>query len=84
LEPQAVTLNQVTTPPEELVAGHGRLWLVFRARHGDPHHLAWGEPFDLGRDEMDPAVRDWIAVHSPVEVVTFPGLTVMRFVGKGP
>jgi mannosyltransferase len=77
LEPQAVTLNQVTTPPEELVAGHGRLWLVFRARHGDPHHLAWSKPFVLERDEGEPSVRTWLAAHSPDEEIVFPGLVVL-------
>lgn len=79
LEPEAVTLNQVTTPPEELVAGHARLWLVFRARHGDPHHLAWSEPFDPGLDEADSAVREWIAAHRREETVAYSGVSVMLF-----
>ncbi len=79
VEPQAVTLNQATTPPEELIAGHGRLWLVFRARHGDPHHLAWSEPFDPGLDEVDPVMREWIAAHQREETAAYSGVFVMLF-----
>lgn len=79
LEPVAVTLNQQTTPLEDIAAGHERLWLLFRARHDNPHHLAWGEPFVLERDETEPMMRAWIADHPPNGVVTFPGVVVMRF-----
>jgi len=79
LEPEAVTLNQVTTPPEELVADHGRLWLVLRARHGDPHHLAWSEPFDPELDEADPTMREWVAAHQREDVVAYSGVSVLLF-----
>lgn len=79
LEPAAVTVNQQTTPLEDVAAGHGRLWLLFRAPHDDLHHLAWSSPFVLERDEVAPGVRDWIADHAPGQVATFPGLVVMRF-----
>jgi len=85
LEPVAVTLNRQTMSLEDIAADHGRLWLLLRARHDDPHHLAWSAPFVLDRDEADPGVRAWIARHSPAEVATFPGVTVMLFsVGGGP
>jgi 4-amino-4-deoxy-L-arabinose transferase-like glycosyltransferase len=77
LEPVAVTLNRQTTPVEEIAAGHERLWLIFRARHDDLHHLAWGEPFVPERDEGEPAVRAWLADHTPAEVADFSGVTVM-------
>jgi len=79
LEPVAVTFNQRTTPLEEIVAGHDRLWLIIRARHDDAHHLAWGEPFVLERDEVEPTVREWFDEHVPQEVVPFRGVTVMLF-----
>jgi len=79
LEPAAVTLNRRTTPLQEIVAGHERVWLIFRARHDDVHHLAWGEPFVLERDETAPEVRAWIADHSPAETVSFPGVSVFLF-----
>lgn len=83
LEPVAVTLNQKTTPLEEIAAGHGRVWVVFRGPHDDLHHLAWSEPFDLERDEAEPTVRDWIADHPPEAVETFSGLAVMLFDLRG-
>lgn len=84
-EPAAVALNQRVTPLEEIAAGHGRLWLLFRARHDDSHHLAWSTPFALDRDEADPEVRAWIARHPLAEVAAFPGVTVMLFpVGGSP
>jgi hypothetical protein len=79
LEPVAVTLRQRTTPLEEIAAGHERVWMVFRARHDDPHHLAWSEPFDLVQDETEPMVLDWLADHPPKAVKMFPGVTVMLF-----
>jgi mannosyltransferase len=79
LEPAAVTRNQQTTPLADIAAGHERLWLVFRGRHDDPHHLAWSALFALERDEADPVVRDWVADHPPAQMVAFSGLTVMRF-----
>jgi len=51
LEPAAVTLSRQTTPLEDIAAGCERLWLVFRARHDDPHHLALTTHFDLVQDE---------------------------------
>jgi mannosyltransferase len=77
LEMEGVTLNQVTVPLEELAAGHERLWLIFRARHSAPHHLAWSEPFVLERDEAAPEVRIWITELSLVERAAFPGVTVV-------
>jgi hypothetical protein len=79
LESAVVTWNQETTPLEEITPGYGRIWLVFRARHDDLHHLAWSEPFDLAQDETEPAVVDWLAAHPSREVRTFPGVTVMLF-----
>jgi hypothetical protein len=79
LEPIAVTLNQQTTPLEEIAAGHERLWLILRGRHDDLHHLAWSEPFTLGRNEADPEVLPWITARLPEEIVVFPGLAVVRF-----
>jgi len=77
LEPAAVTRNQQTTPVADIAVSHERLWLVFRGRHDDPHHLAWSVPFVLERDETEPVVRDWVADHPPAQVVAFSGLTVM-------
>jgi mannosyltransferase len=79
LKPVAVTLNQQTMPLEEVAAGHGRVWVVFRGRRDDLHHLAWSEPFDLARDEADPVVWEWIVDHPPKAVETFPGVSVMLF-----
>ncbi len=79
LEPEAVTVNRDTASLDELAAGHRRLWLLFRGRHDDLHHLAWNEPFDLERDEGHPEVRAWLERHPPAEVVAFPGVTLMRF-----
>lgn len=79
LEPVAVTLNRQTMPLEDIAAGHRRMWLLLRARRSDPHHLGWSEPFDLERDEVDSAVRTWIASHRPVGVGAFPGTAVMLF-----
>lgn len=79
LKPVAVTLNRQTTPLEDIATRSERLWLIFRARHEDLHHLAWSDSFVLERDETDPVVRAWIADHSPAQVVTFPGVVVMCF-----
>ncbi len=79
LESVAVTLNQQTTPLEAIAAGHERLWLILRARHDDLHHLAWGEPFVLERDEGEPQVRTWIAAYPPKETLTSSGVMIMRF-----
>jgi mannosyltransferase len=79
LEPAAVTRNQQTAPLADIAAGHERLWLVFRGRHDNPHHLAWSAPFVLDRDETEPVVWAWVADHSPAQVVAFSGLTVMLF-----
>jgi len=79
LELKAVTLNEHTTPMEELAAGHTRLWLIARARHHDAHHLAWSEPYHPERDELEPAVSAWLAEHCAHETVAFPGLMVMSF-----
>jgi mannosyltransferase len=79
LEPQAVTVNQVTTPLEEIAACHGRLWFVLRARHDDAHHLAWSEPFDPGLDEADPVMREWVAAYQREEMVACSGVSVTLF-----
>jgi mannosyltransferase len=79
LEPQAVTVNQATTPLEELASGHGQLWLVLRARHGDSHHLAWSEPFDLELEEADPVIRKWVATHWREDEVACSGVSVLLF-----
>jgi mannosyltransferase len=79
LEPAAVTRNQQTTPLADIAVSHERLWLVFRGRHDDPHHLAWSAPFALDRDETEPVVRDWVADHPPAQVIALSGLTVMLF-----
>jgi 4-amino-4-deoxy-L-arabinose transferase-like glycosyltransferase len=79
LEPQAVTVNRVTTPVEGLASGYGRLWLVLRARHGDPHHLAWSEPFDPELDEANPVVRKWIAFHQRENEAAYSGVSVLLF-----
>ena len=77
LEPVVVTLNRQTMSLEDIAADHKRMWLLLRARHSDPHHLGWSEPFDLERDEADLAVRTWITSHRPVEMEAFPGTVVM-------
>ena len=79
LEPVAVTLNRQTKPLEDISAGHRRVWLLLRARHSDPHHLGWSEPCDLERDEVDSALRTWIASHRSVGVRVFPGAVLMLF-----
>jgi len=79
LEPVAVTLNRQTMSLEDIASGHERLWLLFRGRHEGLHSLAWSEPFVLERGETEPMLRAWISDQSAVEIVTFPGVTVMLF-----
>jgi len=79
LEPAAVTLNRQTTSLEEIAARHRRLWLIFRARHDDPHHLAWGSAFVFERDETDPIVRAWVSKHPLGSITSFHGVVVMLF-----
>lgn len=74
-----MTLNQQTMLLEDVAMRHRRLWVIFRARHDDAHHLAWSEPFVLERDEAKPVMCAWITAHPPAETVTFPGVEVMRF-----
>ena len=83
LEPVAVTLNRQTTPLDDIAARAGRLWLLFRSSHADPHHLGWSSPFVLERDEMEPTVRAWIADHAPQQVAAFPGVIAMLFDLRG-
>jgi hypothetical protein len=79
LEPVPVTRNQETVPLAGLAPRNGRLWLIFRQRHEDPHHLARGKPFDLARDETEDQVLGWMEAHTPSLKKNFSGVTVMLF-----
>jgi hypothetical protein len=80
LEPQFVSFNQQTRSLGDLSQGYQRLWLVYRRPFESAHALAGSGPFTW-RDEDDPLLRDWLAVHES-ELVgerTFPGVYVVLY-----
>lgn len=76
-----ISLNMVTTPLEELVEGHCRLWMVYRHPHKSSHFLARSQPFDLDSQEGDPQVRRWLADHQDdiLEEKGFSGVQVLLY-----
>jgi mannosyltransferase len=77
----SITLNRVTTPLEELVEGHCRLWMVYRHAHESSHFLARSQPFDLDLQEGDPQVKEWLTDHqgSIIEEKGFSGVQVILY-----
>jgi hypothetical protein len=80
LKPQFVSVNQQTTPLEELVEGYQRLWLVYRRPFEPTHALSGAQPLSW-RDEAEPVVRNWLAAREThlTEEVTFPGVYVVLY-----
>jgi uncharacterized membrane protein len=80
LEPQFASFNQQTRTLDDLGRGYERLWLVYRRPFESAHALAGSGPFTW-RDEGDPLLRDWLAVHEPdlVGERTFPGAYVVLY-----
>lgn len=77
----SITLNMVTTPLEELVEGHCRLWRVYRHAHESSHFLARSQPFDLDSQEANPQVRGWLTDHQGdiLEEKGFSGVQVILY-----
>ena len=78
LDPQPVTINQQTTPLDQLSAAHDRMWLVYRRPFESTHRLAGSDQFTW-HDEQDPAIHDSLLRHDPglVKEETFPGRYVV-------
>jgi len=77
----SITLNMITTPLEELVEGHCRLWMVYRHAHESSHFLARSQPFDLDSQEGDPQVKGWLTDHQGdiLEEKGFSGVQVILY-----
>ena len=80
LDPKPATINQQTTPLDQLSAGYDRLWLVYRRPFESTHRLAGSDPFTW-HDEQEPVIRDWLARHDRalVQEQTFPGVYVVLY-----
>lgn len=80
LQPQAASVNQQTTPLDELSRGHDRLWLVYRRPFEATHALSGSGPFTW-QDEGDPLVSDWLLSHRSMlaEEITFPGVYLVLY-----
>jgi uncharacterized membrane protein len=80
LDPQPATINQQTTPLDELSAGYDRMWLVYRRPFESTHRLAGSDPFTW-HHEQEPTVHDWLVRHDPglVKEETFPGTYVVLY-----
>jgi 4-amino-4-deoxy-L-arabinose transferase-like glycosyltransferase len=77
----SITLNMITTPLEELVEGHCRLWMVYRHAHESSHFLAWSQPFDLDSQEGVSQVKGWLKDHQGdiLEEEGFSGVQVILY-----
>ncbi len=80
LRPQAAVINQQTTPLDDLVTGHDRLWLVYRRPFEPTHALAGSRPFTW-QDDPDPLVHAWLVSHQAAlaRERTFPGVYVVLY-----
>jgi mannosyltransferase len=78
--PQIASINQQTTPLDELTHGHDRLWVVYRRPFEPVHSLAGSQPFTW-RDDHNLIIRDWLASHTStlVQEVTFPGVYIVLY-----
>jgi mannosyltransferase len=78
--PQIASINQQTTPLDELAHGHDRLWVVYRRPFEPVHSLAGSQPFTW-RDDHNLVIRDWLASHTSalVQEVTFPGVYIVLY-----
>ena len=80
LKLQIASLNQKTTPLENLSRGYERLWLVYRRPFESAHALAGSRPFNW-KDDHDPVVRDWLVAHQPAleGEAKFPGVYIVIY-----
>jgi 4-amino-4-deoxy-L-arabinose transferase-like glycosyltransferase len=80
LELQVASINQQTTPLDDLGQGYARLWLVYRRPFEATHALAGAQPFTW-QDDEEPVTRDWLVSHAPVlmQEMTFPGVYVALY-----
>lgn len=78
---QAISLNRDTTPPDELIAGRQRIWLVYRRRFEPTHEVAGARPFTWQDDVEDSAVRTWLLAHQSAlrQEVTLPGVYILLY-----
>jgi hypothetical protein len=74
LKLQVASINQQTTPLDELVTGHDRLWIVYRRPFEPTHELAGSGSFNWQEDQ-DPIIHDWLMAHESqlAQEKTFPG-----------
>lgn len=81
LTAQAISLNRDTTPPDELIAGRGRVWLVYRRRFEPTHEVAGARPFTWRDDVEDPVVKTWLIEHQSAlrQEVTLPGVYILLY-----
>jgi hypothetical protein len=77
---EAMEVNRVLTPVEELAVGHRGTWLVHGNASLDGHRVAGNPPFDPAA-EQDPVAAAWLAGQGPplLERADFEGVTVFHF-----
>jgi hypothetical protein len=80
LELQVASVNQQTTPLDDLGQGYERLWLVYRRPFEATHALAGSGPFTW-QDDRDPVMRDWLVAYESALAGerTFPGVYVLLY-----
>ncbi len=81
LTAQAISLNRDTTPPDALIAGRRRVWLVYRRRFEPTHEVAGARPFTWRDDVEDPVMRTWLAAHQADlrQEITLPGVYLVLY-----
>jgi len=77
---EAMEVNRVLTPLEELAVGHRGTELVCWNASLDAHRVAGNPPFDPAA-EQDPVAASWLAGQGPplLERADFEGVTVFHF-----
>ena len=77
---EAMEVNRVLTPLEELAVGHRGTELVCWNASLDAHRVAGNPPFDPAA-EQDPVAAPWLAGQGPplLERADFEGVTVFHF-----
>ena len=77
---EAMEVNRVLTPLEELAVGHRGTGLVCWNASLDAHRVAGNPPFDPA-DEQDPVAASWLAGQGSalLERVDFVGVTLLHY-----
>jgi hypothetical protein len=80
LKLQIASINQQTTPLEELSRGYDRLWLVYRRPFEPTHALARAGAMSW-QDDDNPATQAWLVSHAPAleQETAFPGVYIVLY-----